>query len=88
MKDSRQTEASLDNVEEFTLAVGGEGKTREEVVSGKFGKGIKHFIISHPLGQIFEDVVHRDAKPSDARLAAPLAGLDGDDLAVVHTLRS
>src|SRR5437899_11755643 len=38
----------------------------------------------HPGGEVFEHVVHGDAKPPDAGLAAALARLDGDALPVVH----
>ena len=44
----------------------------------------KDLSLRHARGEVLEDVVHRDAQASDARLAAAPAGLDGEEVPVIH----
>ena len=41
-------------------------------------------LLIHAAGQILQHVLHRDTQPTDGRLPATLAGLDGDDVMVVY----
>src|ERR1044072_3293777 len=66
------------------LAVGGEGETRLDVFSGQVGEVRENLLLSHPACEIFQNVRDRHARSAYAGLAAALARLDGDYLAVVH----
>ena len=51
---------------------------------GKVGKVLKSVLVRHPGSQIFQYVVDRHPEPANARLAAPLARFDGNEVCVVH----
>ena len=40
--------------------------------------------MAHPAGQVFQHVIHSDAKPADTGLAAAFSRFQCDDLGVVH----
>src|SRR5215211_6458092 len=69
---------------EPSLAVCGEGQTRLDVFGGQVGEICENLLLRHPAGEIFQYVGDGHAHAADAGFAAALAGLDGDDLAVVH----
>lgn len=55
-----------------------------DVVARKIGKVAQDVVLAHARREPVEHVIDRDAQAADARLAAALAGLDGDDPAIVH----
>jgi hypothetical protein len=57
-------------------------KPRQARMSGKIDQKL---IDAHARREIVENIVDGDPQAPDARLAAALAGLDGDDVAVIHT---
>lgn len=73
--------------DEAPLTVCRKRDRRADIVAFEIWKIGKNFVLAHSARQIIEDVVDCDSKPADARLAASLAGLDGDACAVVHDLR-
>lgn len=58
--------------------------TGSDVFTGQIGKILEDILFAHTGSEIFLDIVDRDAQSTDARLAAPLAGIDGDELFPVH----
>src|SRR5689334_1328199 len=68
------------------LTVGGKREAGKDVLSGQVGEVFENLLLRHAGGEIFKYVVDRHAHAADAGLAAALSRLDGDDLAVVHTL--
>src|SRR5512135_615017 len=66
------------------LAIGREGEASPNVLPRQLREVFEDFSLRHARSQVFEHIVNRDAKPANARLAAALARLDSDDIAVVH----
>ena len=69
---------------ETAFTVGGESEAGLQILGGEIGKVREDFLFGHAAGEIVEDIVDRDTKPTDARFAAALVGLDRDDMLVVH----
>lgn len=68
---------------EPTLPVGGKRQRGANILALQVGVVAQNFILRHSARQVVEDVVHRDAQPSQARLTAALPWLDGDSLPIV-----
>src|SRR5262245_48894360 len=73
-----------DSAEEAALTIGGKGEDRADVVPGEVRKVGENLILGHSRRKPVEHVIDGDAKATNARLAAALARLDGDNVAVVH----
>ena len=43
-------------------------------------------MLSHARGEILQHIIYRNPQPADARLAATLVGVDGDEVLVIHEL--
>jgi len=85
----RQTAVSRRvGVVETAFTVSGESEAGLQILGGKIGKVGEDFLFGHAAGEIVEDIVNRDTKPSDARFAAALVGFDRDDVLVVHERES
>lgn len=70
-----------------TLPIRSEGQAGADRLLGEFGEVLQNLRYRHPTRQIFEDIHHRDPRPTDARFAAALPWLDGDQRIVVHALQ-
>jgi hypothetical protein len=68
---------------EAALTIGGECINGAKVVALQIREVGEDFILTHTSRQGGEHIINRDAHPSNARLAASLAGLGGDPLAVI-----
>ena len=66
------------------LAVGGVGECGLNVFRGQFGEVRDDLGGGHAAGEPLQHVVHGDAQATDAWLAATLARLQGDPVAVVR----
>src|SRR5947209_2962226 len=64
---------------------GGVRQAGPDVLGGQFWEVGEQFIDSHPASEVLEHVPDGDPHAADARLAAPLARLDSDEVRVVHT---
>jgi hypothetical protein len=62
----------------------GEPKAGSDILQLKLGKVLDELLGGHPRGELIQDVVHRDPESSDARLSAPLAGLDRDTFSIIN----
>ncbi len=69
---------------EPALTVGGESEAGLQILGGEVGKVGEDFLLGHPTREVVEDIIDRDAKPADARLAPALVGFDRDDVLVIH----
>src|SRR5688500_16907811 len=69
---------------EPALTVCGEGQTRFDILCGQIGEVRKYLLLRHSACEVLKHVRHGHARAADTGFAAALAGLDGDDLAVVH----
>ena len=67
-----------------SFTVGGIGKAGLYILGRKIGKIAEQLLRGHPGGEVLEHLVHRDAQAANARLAAPLARLDGNEVAIVQ----
>src|ERR1035441_5736159 len=66
------------------LAVCCEGEAGTNIFFSEIGKVAQNLLVGHSAGQIIQNVVDGDAQAANASLTATLAGIDGDDLRVVH----
>lgn len=73
-KRSGQTEASRRYAGQPSFTIHGKGQTGADVVARE-------------VGEVMQDLVLGHAHPTDARLAAHFARLDGDELAVIRCFR-
>ena len=73
--------------DELSLSVSRERQARSDVLASEIGEIAKDLRLRHARCEVFEDVVDGDAQAADARLPAPLAWFDRDDLPVVHAAR-
>ncbi len=75
--------------EQLPLAVRRVAQAGADVMSGQVREVVEDLPLAHPGRQIGEPGVDRDPQPADARLAAPLARVDRDELPLIHrrTLR-
>ena len=80
---SRRTAASCGDDFEPALSVRGKGEAGANVSFGQIGEVGEDFCRRHVVG----DVSDGDAGVPYTGLAAAPAGIDGDDLGVVHALR-
>src|SRR5947209_8598963 len=64
--------------------VGGKGEAGPDVVGSELRKIGEQLRDGHPASEILQHIAHRDPHAADARLPAPLARLDGDELRIVH----
>src|SRR5262249_11175718 len=55
------------------------------VLRGQLGKVGQHLFRSHASRKVFQHVLHSDPHATDARLTAPLAWLDRNQVRVVHS---
>jgi hypothetical protein len=46
----------------------------------------EHFFNTHATRQVFQDILHSDAKPTNTRLTVSFSRLNRDDLRIVHLL--
>src|SRR5258705_13534793 len=87
-KDSDRIAFSRRNAHQSPLAIRGESEAGPNVFVDEVWKVVQDLIFSHPGSQVVQNVVDCDPHTADARLPAHLAGLDCNDLAVIHTTRS
>ena len=87
-RGSGRREASRDRTDKVVVAVSGIRKRSPDVLQGQPGKFLDDLLVGHACGRPPEDVVNRGAHPPNARPAAALARLNGDDRAVVHPTSS
>lgn len=66
--------------------MGGVGPARLHVLSGQVGRIGENVRHAHPAGEVVQHIADNEAQASDAGLAAALARLDGDSLAVLLTV--
>src|SRR5918994_1240397 len=66
------------------LVVSGIGKAGPNVFAPKLREVGQNLGLVHAASQVFHNVLDGDAHAADDRLAAALAGLDSDDVLVVH----
>jgi hypothetical protein len=64
---------------------GGVRQAGPDVLRGQLGEVGEQLIDGHPTGEVLQHVPDGDSHPADARLAAPFARLDGDQVCVVHS---
>lgn len=74
--------------DQAALAVGRERQGGADIVALEVGEVGEDLLLTHPASEVVQHVVHGNAEAADAGLAAPLPGLDGDALAVVHAFES
>ena len=65
--------------EQVALSVGGIAQAGLDVPRSQVGEVVQDVLGAHSRGEIREDIVHRDPHATDSRLAATLAGLEGDN---------
>jgi len=68
----------------MSFTVGGESKARTNVIASEFRKIVENFGLTHSSREIFENILDRDPQSPNTGFPAPLPGVDGDNLAVVH----
>jgi len=66
------------------VAVGGKREAGSNVFSSQVGEIVEDLGDTHAAPKIIENVGDRDACPSDARLAAANARVNGNPLSVIH----
>ena len=69
------------------FTVSGIGQSSTYVLEGEFRILLDNLLVGHPGSEPTQDIVNRDAHTPNARSAAALTRLDGNDLAVVHGSR-
>ena len=74
---------SLSGGEHTPLAIGRVGEAGADVAFGDLWEVGPDLVVRHAGGEPAEDVGDGDPQAANAGSAAALAGLDGDDLAVV-----
>src|SRR5689334_17072971 len=72
------------NAHEPALAVSREGQARADVLAGQLRKVGEDLGLTHPAGEVGQDVPDGEPGASDARLAEADLGVDDDAGAVVH----
>jgi hypothetical protein len=82
--DFGQKEASCVRYFELTFTVCGVCEASKDVLLGEKRKFAQDIGATHPAGQIVQNVVDGDAQAPDAGLSAALAGINGDDVGVLH----
>lgn len=83
----RQTEASRCRREEFAFTISREGQARLDILPGQLGEIGEYLILCHSRSEILKDIIDSDPHPPDTWLPATLAGLNGDEVAIVHARR-
>lgn len=68
----------------MVFPVRGVAEASEDIVLSQVGEVGKDFLVAHARSKVRQHVVHRDAHTSDTGLPAALAGLEGDDVLIVH----
>jgi hypothetical protein len=84
--DSRQTTASRFLQFQFAFAIRGVRQASTDILIRQIGKFAQDIPMTHPARQVFQHIIDRDAKSSDAWLPSALSCLQSDDLGVVHRL--
>ena len=68
----------------MTIAVGRKRQGSPNILLGEFREVVNDFIFRHSGGQLAENIIYRNSQAPNARFAAALAGLYGDNLAVIY----
>ncbi len=79
---SRQTIASSADNAGMPFPVGCKRKTCQDVFMGQIVEIFQNFLLGHARRKIIQHIVNGDPHPPYARLAAPFAGFDSDNLSV------
>lgn len=83
--DFHLREASRVRDFQFALAISGISEARTDIFLREIREFPQNIGVCHSAGQVFQHVIHGNAQPADARLAATFARLDRDDVGVRHT---
>jgi len=69
----------------MVFAVRSVAEAGENVLLGEIRKVSEDFLMRHPRSKLGQYVINGDAHPPNAGFSTALAGLDGDELVIVHT---
>ncbi len=64
-----------------------EGQAGADVFAGQVWEILENLICRHAGSEAVENIRDRDPQPADARSTPALAGLEGDDVLVVHGVK-
>ena len=70
--------------DKFAFAISGESKTRADIVPREVGKVVEDVGLAHAGGQVFQDVIHRNAQSKNTRLPTALGRIDGYAILIGH----
>lgn len=68
----------------MVFTVGGVAKAGEDIVFSQIREVGEDFLVAHARSKVRQHVVDRDAHASNTGLPTALAGLDGDDVLIIH----
>jgi len=68
----------------MVFPVSGVAQAGEDIVFRQIGEVGEDFLVAHTGSKVRQHIVDRDAHASDTGLPTALAGLDGDDVLIVH----
>ena len=81
----RPREPSRGHRDKTSLTVSRKGEACVEIIASQVGEIRKDLRFWHARREIIKHVIDGDSKTSNAGFATHLIGLDGDDLAIVHS---
>jgi hypothetical protein len=73
---------------QLAFTVGGKGQAGADIFLGEIGKFGEDLGVTHTRSQIFEDIGDGHAGAADAGFAAAFAGFKGNEVMVIHRLKT